>query len=261
MRALLAASHPQPVLAVTAVAGLLAAVGGRSVFAVLAVVVAFAAGQLSVGWCNDWLDAGRDAAVGRADKPVATGRISVSVVRAAALTALVATVPLSLLMGVVPGVLHVLAVASAWSYDLRLKATVASGLPYAVSFGLLPTIAVGGGVPWWASVGATALGVGAHLANALPDLDDDRRTGIANLPTRLGRRATAGGSVALLLAGTVVLAVGPGAGIAAGVGIPAATLVAVVGLVRGGRAPFLGALAIALIDVALLVADGSRLHH
>lgn len=261
VRALLAASHPQPSLAVTTLAGVLAAAAGRDALGVLLVVLAFGSGQLSVGWCNDWVDARRDVAVGRADKPVAAGLVSVAAVRAAALTALTATVPLSLLLGPLAGGLHLVAVASAWAYDLGLKATTASALPYAVSFGLLPTIAVGSAVPWWATIAAALLGVGAHLANALPDLDDDRRTGVRNLPLLLGRRGTAAGAAALLVAGTVVLTLGPAhRQLPAAVGIPLAVVLAVAGLARGGRTPFLAAMTIAGLDVALLVARGGQLH-
>ncbi len=265
--ALLAASHPLPAAAVTALAGALAAASGRGVVGTAQVVAAFAAGQLSVGWCNDWLDAGRDAAVGRRDKPVAAGVVPVATVRAAALTALVASVPLSLLLGPQAGGLHLLAVASAWAYDLGLKSTAASFLPYAVSFGLLPSIVTlpRTGAPWWASAAAVLLGVGAHLANALPDLEDDRRTGIQNLPLRLGSRVTAGLAATLLLTGTLVLAAGPPGrpGLLGIVTLAAAALLTAGGLVvgrrRGSRAPFGAALAVAALDVALLVARGHQL--
>ncbi len=42
-----------------------------------------------------------------------------------------------------------------------------------------------------------------HLTNVLPDLDDDRRTGIRGLPHRLGATA----SVSIAVAGIVVAAV------------------------------------------------------
>ena len=87
---LLASSHPEPAAAVTTVATALAASAGRSAWGVVAVAVAVAAGQLSVGWCNDYVDRDRDAAAGRRDKPVARGDISPGLVRWAAGIALVA---------------------------------------------------------------------------------------------------------------------------------------------------------------------------
>ena len=43
-------------------------------------------------------------------------------------------------------------------------------------------------VPLWLIVAAALLGGGAHLLNAIPDLDADRVTGIRGLPQRLGAR-------------------------------------------------------------------------
>src|SRR4051794_5876059 len=98
VRGLLRACHFQPTLAVTAITGILALVAGRGL-GVIAVVAAVLCGQLSVGWSNDWLDRDRDRRAGRTDKPVAVGTVAVTTVRRAATTALVLTVPLSLLSG------------------------------------------------------------------------------------------------------------------------------------------------------------------
>ena len=71
--ALLRASHPEPTAMVTALTVALAIGTGRSGVGVCLAGAAVLAGQLSVGWHNDWLDAARDTAAGRADKPVAAG--------------------------------------------------------------------------------------------------------------------------------------------------------------------------------------------
>ena len=97
--ALLRASHPEPTAMVTVVAVALAVSTGRGAAGVLSVGAAVLAGQLSVGWHNDWLDALRDSAAGRADKPVAAGDISRRTVARCALIALVAAVPLSFASG------------------------------------------------------------------------------------------------------------------------------------------------------------------
>jgi len=135
---LVRACHFQPTLAVTAVTTGLAALAGRSAWGCVAVAAAVLAGQLSTGWSNDWFDAPRDRAAGRTDKPIVAGDVSVGTVRAAACTALVAAVPLSLLSGWRAAGAHLVAIASAWAYNLGLKATVVSPVPYALSFGLLP---------------------------------------------------------------------------------------------------------------------------
>lgn len=203
MVGLVRACHLQPTLAVVTVTTALAALAGRGPAGCTVVALAVLAGQLSTGWSNDWFDAGRDRDVGRIDKPIVAGDVSVGAVRAAACTALVATLPLSLLSGWRAAAVHVVAVASAWSYNLGLKATVVSPLPYAVSFGLLPAFVTLGlpHHPWPrpAVMAATALlGVGAHFVNTLADREDDARSGIAGLPQRMSARGALFTGVALL---------------------------------------------------------------
>ncbi|KGM17140.1 hypothetical protein N867_09410, partial [Actinotalea fermentans ATCC 43279 = JCM 9966 = DSM 3133] len=206
-----AASHPAPTAVVTALAVVLAVGAGAPVGTAVLVGAAVLAGQLSVGLSNDWLDAARDRAVARRDKPVVTGAVSVRAVRAAAVGAAVVCAAASWATGLLPGSLHVLAVGSAWAYNLGLKRTAASWVPYAVSFGLLPAFLVtaAGGTPPPALVATGALlGVGAHLANVLPDLEDDAATGVRGLPHRLGRRASSVLAPVLLAGGAGVVVAG-----------------------------------------------------
>jgi len=256
--------HPQPAFAVSLLAALLAVASGRGPQGTVAVFAAVLAGQLSVGWCNDYLDAGRDAATGRTDKPVAAGRIPRRVVGVAAALALLATVPLSLLSGAVPGLLHIAAVLSAWAYNLVLKFTALSVLPYLVSFGLLPAFVVSGlpghpaPPPWLVAAGAL-LGGAAHFANVLPDLAGDLATGVRGLPHRLGRALSALAALALLLLASVVLAVwAPGLpSVLRALAVPLALAAGAAGLWvgrrDGSRAAFTGVIAVAVLDVLLLV--------
>jgi 4-hydroxybenzoate polyprenyltransferase len=268
--ALLRACHPAPTLAVTFGSATLAASSGRDAAGVLAVVAAVLTGQLSVGWCNDYVDRDRDRRTGRLDKPLVGGDLPAGVVAAAAGTALVLCVPLSLLSGAPAGGLHVLAVLSAWAYDLRLKATGLSVLPYAVSFGLLPAFVVLGrpgaqGAPGWLVAGGSLLGAGAHFANALPDLDDDLRTGVRGLPHRLGPAASRWAAAMLIVAASLVLAFGPpGPPGPAGYAAPIVVIVALAGgLVRSRRgaprAVFHAVLVAAVVVVALLLIRGPAL--
>ena len=264
MARLVRACHPEPTAAVTVLTMALAGVTHAGPFTVGA---AFLSGQLSVGWSNDWVDAPRDRAVGRTDKPTVNG-LPVATVRAAALTALAACVPLSLAMGARAGAAHLVAVASAWLYNARLKATVLSFAPYAVSFGLLPsivTLAAPGhhAAPWWATAAGALLGVGAHAANVLPDLADDVATGVVGLPHRIGQGATTALAGTSLVAATVLLAVGPGLSPTGLAAVVLATVVFGVGLALGrrpgSRAAFLSVLVVAVVDVGLLVIQGADL--
>ncbi|WBB78892.1 UbiA family prenyltransferase [Micromonospora sp. WMMD882] len=269
---LVKASHPEPALAVTVVAGLLALGVGHDPAGVATVAASVLASQLAVGWSNDLLDAGRDALVGRADKPVVTGTVSRRALTVGTVVAAVACPALASTTNPAAAACLTVALLSALLYNWPLKSSPVSVLPYAVSFGALPAFVVlalpGAPTPpgWLVAAGAL-LGAGAHFANVLPDLTDDARTGVRGLPHRLGATGSAAAAAALLLAATVALALGPAgppswAGLAA---IVAAALVPPLSWYvgrraarAGGRHPaaFRAVLLIAVVDVVLLVASG-----
>lgn len=254
----------------TLFATVLAAAVGAPATVVLTVAVAALAGQLSIGWSNDWIDAARDARVGRRDKPVAAGLVRAGTVRRAALLALAVCVVASLALGLAAGLLHLAAVGAAWAYNAGLKSSPLSWLPYAFSFGALPsvaTFAVGTGpAPLWATAAGSLLGVGAHLANVLPDLADDAATGVRGLPHRIGFLPSALLAAALLLAATAVVVLGPPSAPHAWgwAGLGVATALTGLGVAhtlgRGAsRLAFRTSIAVAAVDVGLLVAAGSAL--
>ena len=268
--ALALSSHPGPSLAVTAVSVVLGIAVGLDPLHVAILGVAFLLGQLSVGLSNDWIDAERDRAVGRTDKPVAAGRVSTGTVRAASFVTAVAAILLTLPLGWLATLAHTLFIVSAWTYNLGLKNTPVSVLPYIVSFGLLPLIAtlarpVPAAAAAWALVLGALLGIAAHFANVLPDLDDDARTGIAGLPHRLGRAASGVVIWASLAAGGVVALLGPAGEKTALQWIGAAlTLVLAVAIATVLRRPptrllFQLIIAAALVNVLVLSFSGSRL--
>src|SRR6266545_4230437 len=143
--------------------------------------------------------------------------------------------------------LAVAGLACAWAYDLRLKGTVASVLPFAVALPLVPLFGYGaaGRFPaalWWAwPIGALAA-VAVHLADSLPDVERDQAAGVRGLATRLGvRRAARLTAVSYAAA----LAMALGSGLAAGdrwTVVAGSALAAVSGVaallvgVRGGEA-------------------------
>jgi len=213
----------------------------------LLLVVAVFVGQLSVGWCNDAADARRDAAVGRGDKPIAGGEISARAVGVAAGVALTVALLLTALFGPALLVAHAVALASAWSYNLVLKRTAASVVPFIVSFGLLPSFATlalptpAVAAPW-AGVAGAALGVAVHFANVLPDLDDDAATGVRGLPHRIGPRGSAVIAFGAVAVGALAVLLGPlitGASLSlvSVVGTIVVAVIAVVGLFRAVRRP------------------------
>ncbi|RBY96100.1 ubiquinone biosynthesis protein UbiA [Blastococcus sp. TF02-8] len=270
LRALALATHPGPAVAVTTVATLLALAAGTSGGRAVLVGLAVLAGQASIGWSNDWLDADRDRAVARADKPVVQGAVSPDLLRLLALVAAAAAVVLSLLVGLVPGLLLLLLVASGWAYNAGLKRTIWSGAGYVVGFGALPAGVVsaapgGAGAPWWLVTAGAALGGAAHLANVAPDLEDDLATGVRGLPHRLGARLSAVVGATLLAAATLVLVLGPAGrptstGWAAlGLAVPAAVVAGLAGRPAFRRWAFPAVMLLTVLDVVLLLAGGSGL--
>ncbi|NXY95956.1 UbiA family prenyltransferase [Streptomyces sp. BR123] len=267
---LLKACHPVPATAVTLLAALLAAAVGLGPVPGTTAVAAVATGQLSIGWCNDRIDLRRDRAAGRRDKPLATGVLPPAAVTAAACVSLLVCVPLSLACGPSAGSVHLGCVGAAWSYNLWLKRTGASWLPYTVAFGLLPaflTLAVcGDWPPVWLTTAAALLGTAAHFANALPDIDDDVAAGVRGLPQRLGRRTALALSAVLAFSSCAVLTAGP-----AGAVTPAQVLLLTMTLtlcalamaappaVASGRTPFLVIMALSGADAVLLVLAGRAL--
>ncbi|MCI2418195.1 UbiA family prenyltransferase [Saccharopolyspora sp. K220] len=258
---LLLASHPVPAVGVTAITAGLAATVGQGATGVLVTAAAVLAGQLSVGWLNDLVDADRDAQVGRRGKPVAAGTISRRAVLVAVLLAAPMAVVLSLPFGGPATAAHFVALVSAWAYDLGLKASPLSVLPYALSFGLLPafvTLGSTGPPPMWLVLAAALLGSAAHFVNVLPDLSDDAATGVRGLPQRLGAVKSTVAASCLVLAASATMALGP-----LRVGwllLPLAVLVLGAGFVLGrrpgSRTAFHAVVLVALLDVAVLLTTG-----
>ncbi|MGY1739221.1 UbiA family prenyltransferase [Blastococcus sp. SYSU D01050] len=268
VRALVLATHPGPALAVTTVATLLAVAAGVSAGRVVLLCLAVLAGQASIGWSNDWLDADRDRAVARPDKPVVQGAVSPSALRSAALVSVVLAVVLSLLLGLAPGVLLLVLVASGWAYNAGLKRTAASVVPYVTGFGLLPAgvVAAAPGTPtapWWLVAAGGALGAAAHLANVAPDIEEDLATGVRGLPHRIGAAVSAVTGAVLLFAASLVLVLGPaGRPTAAGwaglaLAVPAVVVAALSGTSRFRRLAFPAVMLLTVLDVVLLLAGGA----
>lgn len=256
---LVRACHPEPTAAVTALSGLLALRLGHDAATLALVVAAVFTGQLTIGWSNDLIDAGRDRAVGRTDKPLATGRISARTVGVALAVAAVLCVALSLALGPAAGLVHLVLVGCGVAYNLLFKRTVLSWLPYAVAFGLLPAVVSLALDPpeWppaWMMAAGALLGVGAHLVNVLPDLDDDAATGVRGLPHRLGATRARVAAVVVLAGASVLVVLGPGhPPVWAWGGLAVVGVLVVVALRGRGVTPFRAAMAIALVDVVLLV--------
>ena len=271
VRALALSCHPIPSLAVTALTAGLAGLAGLPLDRGILVTSAIFTGQLSIGWSNDYIDAEPDAAVRRSDKPVASGAVAPRVAGIAAGVALVLMLALSGALGWPGGGAALVATACGWAYNLGLKATVLSWLPYAIAFGMFPAVAtLSASAPrWpapWALAAGALLGVAAHLANVLPDLGQDAATGVRGLPHRLGPKATALGGAGLLLAASAVILFGAGGqgGRWRWAGFVAAFLVAGTAAASAYRNPssqrfFRATILIAAMDLVFFALSGTSL--
>ncbi|MEV6970912.1 UbiA family prenyltransferase [Hamadaea sp. NPDC051192] len=199
--ALLRCCHPAPVAAVTILSGLIAYAVGHRTAGVLLVAGVVGTSQLAVGWANDAIDADRDRAVRRADKPLALewpqGRpwvATAALIASLAMIALAVSSTRPLAAGAA-----VVGLVSAQLYNWPLKGTVFSIVPYLVSFAAIPMFiiaAVPATPPGQLVVAAACFGGAAHLLNAVPDLEMDDATGVRGLPQRLGEsRARAAGAI------------------------------------------------------------------
>lgn len=263
VKGLALACHPGPTVAVTALVTAVAWSAGRGLTGSLLVAATILTGHLSIGWSNDAIDATRDSIVNRRDKPVVLGLVGRRTLWIAAVVALVVTIPVSLANGLLAGLAHLLFVACAWAYNLGLKSTPVSWLPYAVAFGALPSFVTlgtsGEWAPWWATAATALLGVGAHLANVVPDLADDLATGVRGWPQRLGQASRLLAPLPLAVA-TVLLTVAPAGPIGVVGWIALAVVAVLLGvIVAWKQAPFLVTIGVAVVSVVVLVVRGDAL--
>jgi 4-hydroxybenzoate polyprenyltransferase len=267
--ALARSSHPGPSVAVTIITVGLGIGAGIDPFRLVVLGVSMLAGQLSVGLSNDWIDAERDTALGRTDKPVAQGQISAVEVRNAALVCAGLMLLLAIPLGIATEILLVVAVGAAWAYNAWLKRSPVSIIPYLIGFGALPAIATLSHQPpmvpglWALGVGAL-LGAAAHFANTLPDLEGDAATGVRGLPQILGRRWSSALTYVVLLGASILEFFGTGGfGFLPGeLGLAASIVIAAVGgamILRPTRWHFRLIILAALLDVVVLILSGSHI--
>jgi 4-hydroxybenzoate polyprenyltransferase len=179
---------------------------------------------------------------------------------AAAAIAAAVCVPFSLLAGgPIGGAAHILAVILAWAYDLWLKTTVWSFLPFLVSFALVAPFLTYGLTPprapeLWAMAALGLIGVGAHLANGIPDIDSDRQSHTEGVVAQLGARRSAYLSVLSLLVvtGLVLANIDLPSGVAVAVLVLTGAGAAFAAVTAGGRHLFSTVMVLAVVNTMLL---------
>ena len=174
----------------------------------LFIAFAILLGQFVVGWSNDLIDFPRDRAAKRLGKPLVAATITQSTLKISIGIALLSALIISLLspLGVSGTAIHFLGLLSATAYNLKLKSTLLSVVPYIVSFGALPWaiyVAAGTKPPTWIVLGFVLFASAFHFLNVLKDLDSDVDQDVMGLPQVLGRQKSI--LIALLLAGLGIL--------------------------------------------------------
>jgi 4-hydroxybenzoate polyprenyltransferase len=168
--------------------------------------------QAGIGAVNDLRDAPADAA-GKPAKPIPGGLVSRQLARVVAIGTIGVGIGLSIPSGWGTVAIALAGVGVGLAYDLWLKGTPWSWLPFAVGIPLLPVYA------WYGGVGslpaafailvpaATAAGAALAIGNARADAERDAASGVESIAIALGPRRAWTVQVAILAAvGTVASA-------------------------------------------------------
>jgi len=204
----LRAAHFGPTVIVTITTFLLA-ISQYSIIDALRVALAIFAGQLVVGWSNDFIDAPLDIAAQRTKKPIVSKELKPEQLKKSIVFALIAAFLLSLFspLGITGTLVHFLGILSATFYNLKLKPTILSPLPYIVSFGALPWaiyLPAENQPPLWLYLDFMIIAVAFHFFNVLKDFQWDINQGILGLPQRLGKNVSLIISISLTVLAVMV---------------------------------------------------------
>jgi 4-hydroxybenzoate polyprenyltransferase len=163
--------------------------------------------QLGIGTTNDIVDAPFDAGR-KAGKPIPTGLVGRSRAVWLAVLFFAGGIALSASLGTAIVVLSLVVIAIGLAYDLRLKGTAWSWLPFACGIPVLPVFG------WLAGAGrlepafgvllpaAVASGAALAIGNSLVDVERDRAAGRTSVAGALGER------LAVRVEGLLFVAVG-----------------------------------------------------
>jgi len=204
----LRAAHFGPTVIVSITTFLLA-ISQYSIIDALRVALAIFAGQLVVGWSNDFIDAPLDIAAQRTKKPIVSKELKPEQLKKSIVFALIAAFLLSLFspLGITGTLVHFLGILSATFYNLKLKPTILSPLPYIVSFGALPWaiyLPAENQPPLWLYLDFMIIAVAFHFFNVLKDFQWDINQGILGLPQRLGKNVSLIISISLTVLAVMV---------------------------------------------------------
>ncbi|HJR50301.1 MAG TPA: UbiA family prenyltransferase [Gemmatimonadales bacterium] len=173
------------------ITGALALLAGGTATTAIRLAGSMIAIQASIGALNDVVDASRDVGH-KPRKPIPAGWVTPHEARGIVVLALVVGALLAAPSGGPTLLVAGAGAASGYVYDLRLKGTPFSWVPFAAGIPLLPMFAwlgTTGTIPPWLAllVPLAALsGAALAIANALADRERDLAAGARSLATELG---------------------------------------------------------------------------
>lgn len=187
---------------------------GLPPFGLLArLLLAMLGGQLAIGAINEIVDLPDDA-VGKPQKPLPSGEVSVQGARLVAAFGLALMAVAGVSLGLVSFALLLLGTGLGIVYDLWLKRSMWSWVPYLLALPLLPIwvfVTIGRPEPrllFLYPLGALAA-VGVHLAQALPDVAADQAAGMRTITSRMGAEAAFAAAWVTIIATPLIASVLP----------------------------------------------------
>jgi len=190
--------HPFPTLLnVAATAGLafVAASGSPDVSTLLRMMLVMFCAQSAIGVTNDLFDHDLDARA-KPWKPLVAGVVSMQAATFLALGLIAVTAIVAATLGVAGFALAMLGMACGLAYDAWFKRSMFSAVPFMIAIPTLPlwvwaTLGQWQDALWWVIPLGALVGLSLHLANTLPDIDDDAAYGVRGLAHRLGAHGSA----------------------------------------------------------------------
>ena len=184
-------THPFPSILDGVVVALIAIVAGGGALDAVRLGLAMTALQASIGALNDVVDAPRDRGL-KPGKPIPAGVVSLDEARIVVAVATAVGLFLAAPSGLATVALGAVVLAIGYLYDVRLRGTPWSWVPFAVGIPLLPVfgwLGATGSLPssFVLLVPAAVLTGGAlAVANARADYERDVAAGVQSVATALG---------------------------------------------------------------------------
>lgn len=216
IRGYLVLPHAVPiivVMAATAIFAAIAASGWPGIGPMIWLLGAMLGGQLAIGAINELIDADVDALV-KPDKPIPAGLVSRRGARIMVFGGVLAMAVLSASFGLVSFLLCALGTGVGIAYSFWFKRSIWSWVPYLIALPLLPIwvwTALSSVQPGLFAVyplGAAAV-VAVQIAQSLPDVEADARSGVRTLAVAMGpdrARRTCWGAMLVAAFGAALLA-------------------------------------------------------